>query len=131
MELFVWIIGAAVVLFLGWFFLKTALGFLVNPKTSGRIYFRKELEKAGISPSNLGDDCVDDLFTNVYQIAEATSKIQGKNFRTEMVDYIDITVRQITNFFHAVETNRFQRGMYGNLDPVEEILLKYGHLEEK
>ena len=131
MEILLWTIGALVLLVLGWLILKVSIGFFVNPKVTGRAYFRQELKKVGILPSTLGDDCVEELLLNSYQIAEATSKLDGKNFRTEMVDYIDITVTQITNEIHAFENNHFKRGMYGLSDPVEEILVKYGHLKEK
>ena len=92
---------------------------------SAKQIFNEILIKNGIKPSELGDECINELLQNAHEIASMLTKIdKSKYYSTEFMNSVK------GKAFKAVEYKLGEKEFDKN-DYLCEILAKYGVIKRK
>ena len=93
-----WIVIALFGLFLAWNLFKVLAGALAPAGKTGRLYLKKELQKAGIDPRYIPDACIDEMVSEAIHIARLMSPYhvgRDKGFTSHFVSALDGTAATI------------------------------------
>ena len=112
---------AAVGVPIGWFLLKTLVGFCSPPHISGKALLKQELKKHGVDPVGLGDACLSEITQTAIGIAQL-HKLAGRQ------TFIEAFVKCIED--EVVTVVRYLQGAKPDFDgdPIYDVLRRHSVL---
>lgn len=87
-----WIVLAAVGLFVAWWVLKIVMSLAVPPEVSGRALLKQELKRRGVDVGRIPDRAIDEMVELSLRTAKTMARVSAgpddRNWRANLVRYL-------------------------------------------